>query len=168
MSDTVSAAAEIAVDTAVPEVQPAVAVSVEAPAASAAPSEAPIGLGTSDDPIIVPAGTQEALKALHEGGLRDADVSKYLETVPEGLRDHVKSLIAGTTELEFREADPVEVQAAPEPGHPGGKLDRGVILVSLSRMTSPTQGRAHPSISPCSKGPSFCLTTLPCASTSTL
>lgn len=116
MFDTVSAAAEIAVDTAVPEVQPAVAVAVEAPAASAAPSEAPIGLGTSEDPIIVPAGTQEALKSLHEGGLRDADVSQYLETVPEGLRDHVKSLLAGTTELEFREADPVEAQAAPEPG----------------------------------------------------
>ena len=116
MSDTVSAAP--AADVAIEPVVSAPAV-VDTPVVSSVPVDASapiIGLGTAEDPIIVPAGTQEALKALHDGGLRDADVSQYLETIPEGLRDHIKSLLAGTTELEFREGDPVDPQPAPEPG----------------------------------------------------
>lgn len=81
--------------------------------ASQQPAQQPaadVKLGTQENPVIVPAGTQDALQKLSEGGWKPEDIDAYLGSIQdEELRQHIKDSIEGKGTM-LQESDP-----APDP-----------------------------------------------------
>ena len=78
-----------------PAAVPDASVAPTNPAPSAAPDQTPF-IGTVENPVTVPRGTQEKFKALESEGWKPESIEAYLQSIEdEATRQHVKDAIDG-------------------------------------------------------------------------
>ena len=113
MDPNLEIVAPVAPEATAPSVTPIVAPEVTPPAVSPAAPEAGPVVGTKDNPVVVPFGTEAKFKELAEGGWKQEDIDAYLTSIPdEALRAQIKDGIDGKLHLADGDA-PEDVIANP-------------------------------------------------------
>lgn len=81
---------------AAPVADPAVVATPASPEAGQPASQAPEAVGTQNNPVVVPRGTQEKFQELAAGGYKPEEIQAYLETIKdESVRQLVKDSLDG-------------------------------------------------------------------------